>query len=116
MPKFMILMQENDHAWSRLAPEEQQRLLEKYYAWARELKEKDFMRGGDALSDGGRELRVVGGDVVDAPYTETKEVVTGYFLIEAPDLEAAAQIARGCPALGHGETVLVRRTGHHSED
>ena len=116
MPKFMVLMRENDHAWSRLAPEEQQRLLEKYYAWVRGLKEKDLMRGGDALSDGGRELCMVDGEIVDAPYAETKEVVTGYFLIEAPDLETAAEIAGGCPALGHGETVLVRRTGHHSAD
>lgn len=116
MAKFMILMRESEHAWSKLTPEEQQALLEKYYTWVKELRERGQMLGGDALSGGGRELRTVDGTIVDAPYTEIKEVVTGYFIIEAEDLNHATEIARGCPALGHGESVVVRQTGHHSAD
>ena len=73
------------------------------------------MRGGEALARGGRILRTVGGEIVDGPYTETKEVLTGYFMIEAKSEEEAAEVAKGCPALRHGETVLVREIAELDE-
>ena len=112
MPNFMILLHENDGAWRKLSEAERQALLEKYYAWVHELRNKDLMRDGNPLAEGGRVLRVADGEIVDGPYTETKEVITGYFLIEAENLDAATEIAKGCPALGHGETVVIRQTGH----
>jgi hypothetical protein len=108
MPRYMILMHENDNAWERFSAEEKQRLMERYFAWADDLRRGDHLRGGDPLARGGRVLRGSGGEVVDGPYTETKEVITGYFLIEAKDLGEATRLARGCPALQHGEMVLVR--------
>ena len=52
-------------------------------------------------------VRVVGargGDVVttDGPYAETKEALTGYYLIEADDLDAAIAIAAQIPAAWDG--------------
>jgi len=115
MAQFMIMMHENDGAWDGTPIDEQKRLFKLYLDWAKELQSRDMMRGGDALARGGRMLRVVNGDVVDGPFTETKEVLTGYFQIEAPDMETAAQVARGCPGLLHGETVIVRQITDHSE-
>lgn len=112
MAKFMILMTETDGAWAKYSPEEQQRLLAGYFAWVGQLKKDKTLVGGEALAPGGRTLRVEDGRVVDGPYAETKEVITGFFLIEANDLDAATQVARGCPALGHGESILVRPVGH----
>lgn len=118
MPRFMVMMHENDDAWERLSAEEKQKAMEKYFAWADELRQGDHMRGGDPLVRGGRVLRVAGGEIVDGPFTETKEVLTGYYMIEARDLDEAARLARGCPALDHGETVVVREvadlSGHAS--
>ncbi len=45
--------------------------------------------------------------VLDGPFAESKEVIAGYFLIEAPDLGAAVKIAAGCPNAGFG-SVEVR--------
>lgn len=112
MAKFAIFMREDDDAWRKMAPEVQQQLLSKYYAWVRELKERNAFVGGEPLRNGGRLLQNVAGDIVDGPFTETKEVLTGFFLIEAADLAEATAIARGCPALGHGEKVELREIGH----
>ena len=112
MPEFVILMRENDGAWAKMPAEEQQRLLQGYMAWVRDLRERGIFRNGWPLSDKGRLLRAVDGEVVDGPFTETKEVLTGFFVIEAEDLDAARAIARTCPALGHGETVELRPVGH----
>lgn len=112
MPQFMILMTENDNAWEKMPPSEQDRILKLYFAWVDVLKKNNQLRGGEPLGGPGRVLRMVGGKLVDGPFTETKEVLTGFFIVEAKDLEAAAVIAKGCPALGHGETVVVRPIGH----
>jgi len=39
---------------------------------------------------------------VDGPFAETKEQLGGYYLIEAPDLNAALSWAVRCPAALHG--------------
>lgn len=45
--------------------------------------------------------------VVNGPYAEAKEQLGGYFLIEAPDLDAAIAWAARCPGAAHG-TIEVR--------
>jgi hypothetical protein len=52
-------------------------------------------------------VRVVGargGEVVtaDGPYAETKEAITGYYVLEAPDLDAAVALAAQIPAAWNG--------------
>ncbi|BDZ50404.1 hypothetical protein GCM10025867_26450 [Frondihabitans sucicola] len=51
---------------------------------------------------------VRGGMVSDGPYTETREVIAGLGIIEAPDLEAALAIAKQNPATWQGGAVEVR--------
>ena len=45
-----------------------------------------------------------GGDVVttDGPYAETKEALTGYYVLEAADLDHAVRIAAQLPAAWNG--------------
>lgn len=112
MPTFAILMREDDHAWSRKPPEEQQRLLKGYFAWVDDLRAREIFKGGEPLSDEARLLQLVDGEVVDGPFTETKEVLTGFFLVEAADWDEAVAIAKTCPALFHGEQVELRMVGH----
>ena len=113
MPRYMILMHEDDNAWARLDPEEQRRLLKKYYAWVESLRSDGVFEAGSPVSSQGRVLKVVDGELVDGPFAETQEVLTGYFIVTAEDLSSAAEIARGCPALEHGETVMVRALDSH---
>ena len=73
------------------------------------------LRGGAALYptstatcvrvEGGR-----GGDVVttDGPYAETKEVLSGFFLLECADLDEAVATAAKIPAAWNGGAVEVR--------
>lgn len=51
-----------------------------------------------------------GGDVVttDGPYAETKEALTGFYLIEAADLDEAVAWAAKIPAAWDGGTIEVR--------
>jgi hypothetical protein len=49
-----------------------------------------------------------GDTITDGPFVDSKEVVAGFYVIEAPDLDAALAIARRNPAVLNGGGVEVR--------
>lgn len=116
MPQFMLLLTENNHAWQNLDPAKRKELMQKYFAWVKQLRDEDRLRGGDPLASGGSVLRVLAGKTVESPYAETRDVLTGYFIIAAADLPEATRIAHACPALLHGETVIIRPIADMNSD
>ncbi len=91
------------------SPEAAQQSMKKWRAWFDEMSRHGQLRSpGQPLEDAGK---VVGGrrkTVTDGPYLETKDVIGGYSIIDAPDLDRAAAIAAGCPILEGGGSVEVR--------
>ena len=63
--------------------------------------------GGDALLPTGRVLKP-GGEVVNGPYVEAKEVIGGFSVVEAEHYEAAVEIAKGCPIAKIGGAIEIR--------
>ena len=91
--------------------------MDRYRAWVGELNEKEIFVGGSSLTDDSKLLSAKNDEiqVLDAPYAETKECLTGYFIVKAKDYDAAVEIARGCPALTHNDTVEVIFHGNCAE-
>ncbi len=46
--------------------------------------------------------------IVDGPYTEAKDLVGGYTIVEARDIDQAVELSHGCPILDGGGSVEVR--------
>ena len=107
MPEFMLLIKQGD--FPDYSPEQMQQIVQKYIAWSGKLRERGQMKGGDELQSNGRIVATQNGKIVDGPFTETKESVGGYFLIEAKDYDHAVEITKECPALSHGGSVEVRQ-------
>ena len=75
---------------------------------AEELNRSGTLRSALALRSG-ETARSVRGDVVtDGPFVEAKEVLAGLYVIVAPDLDAAVEIARRNPVIRQGGGVEVR--------
>jgi hypothetical protein len=76
-----------------------------------ELQESGAMVGGNRLrsSDTATTVRTTGGvqSLHDGPYAETREQLAGYYLVEAPDLDAAVGWAKKIPG-GQNYAVEVR--------
>jgi hypothetical protein len=76
--------------------------VEEMGKFARELAAQGVLRGADgplrAESEAAR-VRVKRGvpTVVDGPFTEGREVVSGYFVVDVPDRAAAIELAKRCP-------------------
>ncbi len=112
MPKFMLLLHDNIDGFAAMSPEEMQKVIEKYMIWGDRLRTSGVIHDGQKLADEpGRVIRSKGGQVrvTDGPYSETKEVLGGYYTINAGDYEKAIEVARTCPHLQYGGTNEVRQ-------
>ena len=112
MPKYMLLLHDNPNAFANISPEAMQKIIEKYIAWGKKLREAGVMRAGDKLTDEpGRVMRRKDGHVhvTDGPYSESKELLGGYYMIEADTYDKAVELARDCPQLEFGGTIEVRQ-------
>jgi hypothetical protein len=80
--------------------------------YSRTLKERGVLIATNSLKSGGARLSIRGGksQVVDGPFTEAKEIVGGFFLLDVQTLEAALALAAECPAARFA-TVEVREIG-----
>ncbi len=114
MAKFILVLRDDPTQWAKLSPAEMQGVIEKYSAWSAGLAQRGAIRGGEKLTnDGGKHLRRQGGalSATDGPYNETKEVIGGFFIIEAADYDEAVALCADCPHLEHG-WIELRQVEH----
>ena len=111
MAKFLLLLYDNPASWQTFSPEEMQKAIAKYMAWAQKLGQKGILVGSDKLQDNGRVIRKSENQVrvSDGPYAESKEVFGGYFAIEVKDYDTAVAECKDCPHLDYGGTIEVRQ-------
>jgi len=108
MSKFMLLLYDDPSQWAKLGPEDMQKAIEKYMAWSKKPFAVDSQRLGE---DAGRVIRSNNGKprTTDGPYSETKEVLGGYYTIEAANYDEAVARALDHPHLFYGGTIEVRQ-------
>ena len=75
---------------------------------AEELAGAGGLAAAFALEPAATATSIRGDAVTDGPFVDAKEVVAGFYVIEAPDLDAALRIAAGNPAIRQGGAVEVR--------
>ena len=112
MSRFILLLHESPTPFAGVSAEEIQAVVQEYGAWRQKLADEGRLVGGEKLEDGtARQLSATDGriDVTDGPFAEAKEVIGGYFMIEAGDYDEAVTISRECPHLKYGGRVELRR-------
>lgn len=112
MAQFLLMLYEDPKEFADLSPDQMQAVIEEYTAWRRRLEERGRYVASQKLADeGGRRVSLVEGEVrvVDGPYAEAKEVIGGFFLIEAADYDEAIAVSRDCPHLEYGERIDIRQ-------
>lgn len=111
----MLILHEKPSDFAGLSPEEIQAVIKEYLAWRNQVEAAGKYVGSNKLADeGGRHMSLVNGKlrVLDGPYTEAREVIGGYFLVEAANYDDAVAIASDCPHLKYGGRIEVRQTEH----
>ena len=96
----------------RASPEEMQRKTAKWMTWFKELSDNGHLKSlGDPLQPGGKVVKGKKKQVIDGPYAEVKDVVGGYSIIVARDIEQAVEFSLGCPIFEDDGSVEVRPIG-----
>jgi hypothetical protein len=106
MPQFMLLLHEEPADFASFSPEDIQAVIAEYSTWSQQ-----FARGGMKLKDeGGKHISMSGDDirVTDGPYAEAKEVIGGFFEIEAAGYAEAIEICKTCPHIKYGGRIELR--------
>jgi hypothetical protein len=108
MPQYMLLLYDDPSGWAKLSPEEVQAATQKYMNWTK----KPFVVQSKRLGlDAGKVMRGTRGGqsrTTDGPYSETKEVLGGFYLIEAADYNEAVTLSKDHPQLEYGGTIELR--------
>ncbi|HEU5067096.1 MAG TPA: YciI family protein [Sphingomicrobium sp.] len=87
----------------------QRELLERWAAWMKELDQQGRLTNpGQPLDDSGRLVIGRGRMITDGPFAEAKDLVNGFIVIAAVDLDEAVEIAKACPIFEDDGSVEVR--------
>lgn len=90
-------------------PEQMQQQTQRWGAWLKGLSEKGHVKDfGHPLEVTGKVVKGNGKSVTDGPFAEAKDLIGGYTLIEARDLDHAAELSAECPIFSAGGVVEVR--------
>ncbi|MGJ1431660.1 YciI family protein [Sphingobacterium spiritivorum] len=108
MKKFLLLLHEDVQKISELSSTEMQELANSHMNWANKLAEAGHLISGDGLHEKG--ILITGKDCVikDGPYLESKEIIGGYYLLQAADLQTVVDLAKECPTHLYGGTTEIR--------
>jgi hypothetical protein len=100
MPKYLLILGGADLDKRSGNADLAQQMYARYSAWIADLRARDRLVSSAKLHDQtGVRLAIRGGQVVEAPFVESKEAVGGIFVVQAESLEDAASIARASPVL-----------------
>ena len=108
MSQFLVLLHRGHDTFSRMSADEMRTVLDKYAAWQDAVQAVDGKR---LDSDAGKVLRSIDGSpvAVDGPYSETKEVLGGYYAINASTYDEAVRMTLTHPLLEYGGTIELRK-------
>lgn len=122
--KYVILIHSNPQPWGHptgdfvpefqaLPQEQRDTMMAEFEAMLKELSERGELLGGEALGDPSTSRLYRWGDsgrplATDGPYSEAKEHLAGFFLIDVESHERADELAARFS--GPGDTVELRPT------
>ena len=110
MPNYLLFLYSEPDTFNETSPAEMQAIIQKSPHWRLRQQSAGVIVGGEKLQDGsGRMMRRTGGEtsVIDGPYTESKEIIGGFFEIQAENYDQAVAVAGDCPHLEYG-TIEIR--------
>jgi hypothetical protein len=103
--KVMVIVKATKNSEAGVMPSE--KLLTEMGKYNEELVKAGIMLGGEGLqpSAKGKRIKMSGGKrtVVDGPFTQTNELIAGYWLWQVRSMDEAIEWARRCPDPMPGE-------------
>lgn len=116
MNKYLLLLHEPSDLMQNLSPSEIEELIGSHIAWASQLAEEGYLLAGEGLQDHGVTITGKESVVGNSSYLEAKEMIGGFYLIQATDMDSAIAIAKNCPCHHWGGTTEIRPAAVYNEE
>ncbi|MGF6535967.1 hypothetical protein P3T20_006785 [Paraburkholderia sp. GAS206C] len=104
--QYLLMIYAEEIGWNQMTDSERQQGVAAYQAYTESLKKAGALVGANRLqhTNVATTVRLVDGkpQVLDGPYSDSKEQLGGYYLIDVPNLDAAITWASRCPAAAYG--------------
>ena len=107
MKEFMMLFRYEPNPNEQPSPEEIQASIKQWQDWIGNIAAQGKFVSTNQLGDEGKTVKP-GNVVTDGPYAELKEIVGGYIIVKAADIDEAVTLTEGCPMFEYGGHVEVR--------
>lgn len=107
MSEFLLLIRE-PITYNEMSDDEMRADIDLHLTWIKELVSKGHFREGNPLEYEGIVITGEQASPIGGPYIDRNHSISGYYILNAPNLEVAAKIISGCPALGHGASIELR--------
>ena len=95
--KYLCLIYENEKNWETMPQSDAEAIMKEYFAFTEDIRKNGKYVAGEALqpTPTATTVRVRNGKIstTDGPFVETKEYLSGFWVIEAPDLDVALKLA-----------------------
>jgi|SRR5215813_10744043 len=106
MAQYLILIYEDEMSYANATEADLKQVMDAHNAFSEKAAALGgTVLGGKALQPSNTATSIHGDVVTDGPFAETKEVLGGYYLIEAEDLDQALAIGKITPAAYGGVEV-----------
>jgi hypothetical protein len=108
MSEYLYLYRGGQAMPGTASPEQMQKQMAKWMNWLKDLGDRGHVKDpGHPLGSSGK---IVKGPraVTDGPFTEAKDLVGGFTIVKARDIDEAAALTSGCPIFEAGGFVEVR--------
>jgi hypothetical protein len=112
--RYLMLIGHDEQGAKKMSEAEHHALFDAYQKYEQELKQAGVLLGGDPLQPSAQAVRVSQESgkrkLLDGPFSESKEIIGGYFVLEVKTRQEALEWAARCPAaqLGSWSYVEVR--------
>lgn len=107
MKEFMLLIRNQADHQASWSAERHEQFLKACEVYIGELKNEGKLKSAQPLVREGTMVSGTKGAWTDGPFTETKEVIVGYYHILARDLAEAVAVAKRNPEFAYGTTARV---------
>jgi hypothetical protein len=107
--QYLFLLFGDEEAEAAMTQAERQRIVQEHIAFSRELRERDALVAGEALTGTAGAFHVRPDEqhpVTDGPFIETREQIGGFYLLRCAGRAEAESLARQVPR-GPGLVVSV---------
>lgn len=109
MQKFMFLFRGGDtHIHTAKDSKEVKEYLQTWMTWMQGLGQKGILAGGEPLQTTGKLVSGKNRVVSEGPFLEANEMVGGYLIVNAKDINEAVEISMGCPIFEENGKLEVR--------